>query len=180
MAVDVSFACWVCVVRHTVGAIGADQTAHAHCRCAVEEAFGDEAICLGDSGQTASNREHAVVDALDDLADAGAHARLVAQIGDVLARLANDDAGLLRGDNGAEGELRVRVLLLGARGNVGLAVHVQAVELLGDATSILAGSGLGLFGGHGVGMAWERAAGAFSDVSLRRATRYHLRESRGN
>jgi hypothetical protein len=139
--------------EHTVSAVGANNAAHAHCGRAVEEAFGDQAVRLGDARQTAGDGEDAVVDALDDLADAGAHACLVAQVSDVLARLADDDAGLFRGDNGAQGELRVGVLLLGARGHVGLAVDGQAVELLGDTAGVLAGAGLGLFGGHGVGMA---------------------------
>lgn len=144
----------------TVSAVSADQSAHAHRRCAVEEALSHQAIRLGDARETASDREHAVVDALDDLADASAHTSLVAQVSDVLARLAYDHAGLFRGDNGTEGELRVGVLLLSARGSICLAVNVQAVELLGDTAGILAGTGLGLFGGHVVGMAWVRAAAA--------------------
>jgi hypothetical protein len=93
------------------------------------------------------------VNALDDLADTSAHASLVAQVSNVLACLAYDDAGLLRRDNGAQGELRVGVLLLSARSDVGLAVNGKAVELLGDAAGILAGAWLRLFGGHVVGTA---------------------------
>lgn len=85
------------------------------------------------------------MDTLDDLADAGAHTSLVAQVSDVLARLAYDYSGLLGRNNGSEGELRLGVLLFGARDYFALAVHVEAVQLVGDAASILTGAGLGLF-----------------------------------
>jgi hypothetical protein len=179
MAVEVSVR-WKqeCVgLWRTMCAVGAHHAAHAHSRCAVEEALGDQAVCLGDTRKAARDREDAVVDALDNLADAGAHARLVAQVSDVLARLADNDAGLLGRDNGAQGELRVGVLLLGTRGHVGLAIHVEAVKLLGDAVGVLASASLGLFGGHGRNGLGVLRVGV-SDVVLRRVQPPHLRESR--
>ena len=40
----------------------------------------------------------------DDLADAGLDAGLFAEVGDVFASLADDDAGVFGADEGAEGE----------------------------------------------------------------------------
>jgi hypothetical protein len=82
---------------------------------------------------------------LNDLADTGAHASLVAQVSNVLARLANNDTGLLGRNNGSQGELRLGVFLFGARGYFALTVDVEAVQLVGDAAGILTGTGLGLF-----------------------------------
>jgi len=93
------------------------------------------------------------MNALNDLADTSAHASLVAQVSDILACFANDDTGLLGRDNGSQGELRFGVFFFGARGYFALAVHVEAVKLVGDTAGILTGTGLRLFGGHDVGMA---------------------------
>lgn len=60
-----------------MSAVAADKTAHAHLRRAFKETFGDQAVCFGDAGEWAGDGQHAVVDALDDLADSSAHARLI-------------------------------------------------------------------------------------------------------
>ena len=44
------------------------------------------------------------MDTLDDLGDTGLDTGLITKIGDVLAGLADDDAGLLGGDEGTEGQ----------------------------------------------------------------------------
>jgi hypothetical protein len=155
-----------------MSAVGADDTAHAHGRGAFEQALSNQAICLGDAREATSDGQDAVVDALNNLADAGAHTSLIAQVSDVLARLADDDSGLLGRDNGTQGELRLGVLFFSARGSFALAIDVEAFELVGDAAGVLAGAGLGLFGGHVVGDGLWRAAAAVSDVVSRHA-QYH-------
>lgn len=77
--------------------------------------------------------------ALDNLAHASAHACLVAQVGHVLACLPYDDAGLFGRDNGAESELRLGVLLLGARLHVAILVDGQALQRVGDLAGVLDG-----------------------------------------
>jgi hypothetical protein len=90
------------------------------------------------------------VNALHYLADTSAYASLVAQVSDVLACLANDDTSFLGGDDCAKCELRLGVLLLGARSGIScLAINVQALELIGDRIGIASGV-LGVFGGHAV------------------------------
>ena len=54
------------------------------------------------------------MDAGHDFADAGSYTSLVTQVGNVLACFANNDASLLGRDNGAEGDLLIGVLFLGA------------------------------------------------------------------
>lgn len=140
--------CIACI--RTVGSIAANDTAHAHCRCAIKQTLGDKTVGLGDARETASDGEHAVMNALYHLADTGAYASLVAQVGYILACLANDDTSFLGRDNGAQCELRLGVLLLGARGGIScLAIDVQALELVGDRIGIASGV-LGVFGGHAV------------------------------
>ena len=113
----------------TVGVGAGDDAAHAHLGNALQEAVGDEAVGLGDCVQLAQDGEDAVVDAGDNLADASADAGLVAQLGDVLTGLANDDACFLRGDDGSQGELGEGVLVVGARGSV---VGAEVAQRLGD------------------------------------------------
>ena len=72
-----------------------------------------ECAYLGDILDVAADAQHTLVNALDDLADTRLDAGLLAQVGYVLAALADDDAGLLGGDEGAEGErVRVRCVVL--------------------------------------------------------------------
>jgi putative cofactor-binding repeat protein len=90
------------------------------------------------------------VDALDDLADAGTHASFVAQVGHVLAGLANDDACLFGRDNGTERDLRVGILLLGPGRYVAVVIDGNAVEGLAEATGLRLL--LGFLCRHSVGM----------------------------
>ena len=120
-----------------MSAVGAHETAHAHLRSALEQALGDEAICPRDGLQRAGDGEHTIVHTLDDLADAGTHARLVAQVGHVLACLANDDAGLLGRDNGAQCQLRLLVFFLGARCDVAVVTEPCTVHRAGDLADVL-------------------------------------------
>src|SRR5690242_19457604 len=131
-----------------MSAIAADNTAHSHGRRALEQTLGNKTVRLGDARQAAGDGEYAIVNACDNLADTGAYARLVAQVSDVLACLANDDAGFLGRDDRAEGELRLGILLLSARSGIGcLAIYVQTLKLIGDRIGIASGV-LRFFGGH--------------------------------
>lgn len=82
---------------------------------------------LGNVFHGATDAEHALVDTLDNLADAGLDAGLFTQVGDVLPALADDDAGLLGGDEGAEGQsvgfraICLRIVV-GGRGGAGVGV----------------------------------------------------------
>lgn len=72
-----------------------------------------ECTYLGDILDVTADAQHALVDALNDLANASLDPGLLAQIGYVLTALADDDASLFRGDEGAEGErVRVRCVVL--------------------------------------------------------------------
>ena len=51
-----------------------------------------------------SDSKNTLVDAWDDLADAGLDARLVTEVCDVFTALADDDASIFCGDEGTEGE----------------------------------------------------------------------------
>lgn len=53
------------------------------------------------------------MDALDDLAHTSLDASLVTQVGNVLATLTNDHAGLLGRHDSSQGQLRLRILLVG-------------------------------------------------------------------
>ena len=122
-----------------MSAVAAKETAHAHGGCSLEQSLCDQTIGFGDASERPGDGEHAVMDALDDLAHAGAHACLVAQVGHILACLPYDDPGLLGRDNGAEGELRFGVLFLGARLHVAVLVDAQALEGVGDLVGVLDG-----------------------------------------
>lgn len=125
-----------------------DYTTHAHLRCTLDKAVRDEAIRIGDRGEGSSDSQDAVVDARDDLANAGADTSLVAQVSDILAGLANDDAGFLGGDDSAQSELGLVVLLFGAR--VLVLVGVEGTELVGDVVNTaVEGRGLDVLGRHG-------------------------------
>ena len=136
-----------------MGAVSADQSAHAHLGCAIEQALGDEPVCFGDAAQAARDGQHAVVNTLNNLAYASADASLIAEVRDVLACLPYDNSCFFGRDNGAQGELRLGVLFFGARDYVDVVAFIEreAIELLGDAISIM-DSLLGFFGRHDVEM----------------------------
>lgn len=108
-----------------MGSIALDNAAHAHGGSTLEQGTRDHGIGAGNGIAATSDGQDTVVDALDNLGDAGLDASLVAKVGDVLAALANDDTGFLGGDNGAEGKLGLGVLFVRLRG--GLAVGTEAV-----------------------------------------------------
>lgn len=88
-------------------------TTHAYGRRALEQSLSDNGIGPGNGLAAAGNGKDAVMDTLHDLADARLDTSLVSEVGNVLARLANDDSSLLGRDDGAKGQLRLGILLVG-------------------------------------------------------------------
>jgi len=83
------------------------------------------------------------VHALHHLAHAGLDAGLVAQVGHVLATLADDDTGFLGRDDGAQGELGLGVLLIRLGGRLAvraqarlIVAHLQAVHGVAEVCAI--------------------------------------------
>jgi hypothetical protein len=125
-----------------------DDTAHAHLRRALDKAVGNKAIGVGNGGERASDGENAVVNARDDLANAGADSGFVAKVGDVLTSLADDHTGFLGGDDSAQSDLGLVVLLLSTR--VLGAIGVEGAELVGDVVNTAVDMRrLDVFGRHG-------------------------------
>ena len=148
-----------CDLELTVSVGVGDYTTHAHLGCALDQAVRDKAISISNGCEGSSNGEDTVVDAGDDLADASANTSLVAKVGDVLAGLANDHTGFLGSDDGAESELSLVVLLLGAR--VLGAVGVERAKLVGDVVdTAVNGRRLNVLGRHGrKSEGWESCGG---------------------
>ena len=83
------------------------------------------------------------MDALDDFADTGLHARLIAQVGNILAALSNDDTCLLGRHNCSQCQVRRGILLicLGCRLSVWtkagfILIQLELVERIGKVTAI--------------------------------------------
>lgn len=125
----------------------AHDSAHAHLWSALDQTVGHESVRVGNTVQRARDGQDTVMHAWHDLADTSADSGLVAQVCDVLARLANDDAGFLGGDNGTEGELRLSVLFLGA----GTILGVEGAHLLAKVVNARVDGWGNVFGGHGGG-----------------------------
>lgn len=142
----------------TVGAVVLDDAAHADGGSALEERVGDDGVGARHGIASAGDGEDTVVDALDDLADASLDARLVPQVGDVLAALADDDAGFLGGDDCAEGELGLGVLLVRSRGRLAIGAEaglaVVELELVQRVEDVAVGGEGVLSGGHDGGCWW--------------------------
>jgi hypothetical protein len=62
----------------------------------------NESICLGNTFDGSTDGEHPLVNAGNDLADAGFHASLLTKISDILASFSNDYACVLGTDEGTE------------------------------------------------------------------------------
>lgn len=97
-----------------------NNTTHSHLRCALDQAVGHEAVRVGNTVQCTCDSKDTVMHTWNDLADTSANSSLVAQVRNVLACLADDNAGFLGCDNGAEGELGLTVLLVSARTILGV------------------------------------------------------------
>lgn len=88
----------------TMSPIVGNDTTHAHLGRTFQQALGDNRISPRSALQSSGDRQDSVVNARNHLAHASLDAGFIAQVGDVLARLANDHARLLGGDNGAQGQ----------------------------------------------------------------------------
>ena len=104
--------------RLTVSPVVGDDAAHAHLGSAFEQAPGDDSVGSSGAVERTGDGQDAVVYTRNDFAHTGFHTGLVAEIGDVLAGLADDDASLLGRNNGAKGEHGLGIFLLSLGGDV--------------------------------------------------------------
>lgn len=122
----------------TMSAGSGDKAAHSHHWSTLKESLGDNGVGLGDGIATSGDGEDTVVDTLNNLGDTGLDASLITEVGNILASLSNDNTSLLGGDNGAEGQLSLSVLLLSLWGwlsvwtkTLAVSTDVQAVHVVG-------------------------------------------------
>ena len=103
---------------------------HAHLRGALEQTLGNQSIGSGSAVQRTSDGQDAVVNTRNNLAHTSLDAGFVTQVSNVLARLADDDAGFLGRNDGAKSQHRLSVLFLGLgrRLNVDIVNHVDVVR----------------------------------------------------
>lgn len=135
-----------------MGPVVGDDAAHAHLRSTLQQALGDQRVSLSNANQRSGHSEDAVVDAGNDLADTGLDASLVAQIGDVLAGLANDDTRLFGRDDRTKSQHCLSVLLFGLGSGVHGLVLADGVVVGGIDHGLISDSGLVNFGSlHFVG-----------------------------
>lgn len=134
--------------------IAREDAAHAHGRCTFQQCAGDNHVRLRDGVASTSDGQNAVVNALHDLAYTGLDSSLVAQLGDVLATLADDNTGFFGRHNSAQSQLSLGVLLVGPRrrfsirSESGLAVlELDAIQA--DSKVFSVGRKLVLVGRHG-------------------------------
>ena len=134
------------VAKLTMSAGGGDNTAHSHHWGTLKESLGDNGVGLRDSIASTGDGEDTVVDTLDNLADTSLDASLIAEVSNVLASLSDNDTSLLGGDNGAEGQLSLGVLLLSLWGwlsiwakTLAVGTDVQALHVIGNIIANLNG-----------------------------------------
>ena len=123
----------------TVSAGSGDKATHSHHWSTLKESLGDDGVGLGNSITSSRDGENTVVDTLDNLGDTGLDTSLITEVGNILATLSNDNAGLLGGDNGAEGQLSLSILLLSLWGwlsvwtkALAVSTDVQAVHVVSE------------------------------------------------
>lgn len=110
-----------------MSAIALNNTAHAHRGGALQQGPGNNGVGPRDGIATARDGQDTVVHSLHNLADASLHARLVAQIGHVLAAFPNDHAGFLGGDNRAQSQLGLGILFVRLGGRVAIRAEARLV-----------------------------------------------------
>lgn len=108
-----------------MGSVALDNSTHAHSGGALEQSSCDDGISPGDGIAATSDGQDPVMHTLDDLADSGLDASLIAQVGNIFTAFSNDDSSLLGRDDGAESELGLGVFLVCLRG--GLAVGSKSI-----------------------------------------------------
>ena len=138
----------------TVSAGIGDKATHSHHWSTLKESLGNDSVGLGNGIASSGDGEDTVVNTLNDLGDTGLDASLITEVGNILASLSNDNAGLLGGDNSTEGQLSLSVLLLSLWGwlsvwTKALAVRtdVQAVHVVGKIIAGLNGGGVSALAG---------------------------------
>lgn len=134
--------------------VAREDAAHAHGRCTLQQCASDNHVRLRDGVASTSDGQNAVVNALHDLAYSGLDSSLVAQLGDILATLADDHTGFFGGHNSAQSQLGLGILLVGPRrrfsirSESGLAViELDAVQT--DRKVVSVGREVVLVGRHG-------------------------------
>lgn len=135
-------------------AVAREDAAHAHGRCTFQQCAGDNHVRLRDGVASTSDGQDAVVNALHDLADSSLDSSLIAQLGDILATLADDDTSFFGGYDGAQSQLGLSILLVGSRRrfSVGSESRLAVVELntvQADSKVVSVGRKVVLVGRHG-------------------------------
>ena len=95
----------------------------------VQQVLGHHGIGPRDAIEGTVDGEYTIVHARNNLADASLDTGFVAEIGNVLARLADDDAGLLRRDYGTKGKGGSCIFLVGSGALVLAVVDMVLVDL---------------------------------------------------
>ena len=122
--------------RLTVSTIVGDDAAHAHSRGAFEKSASNNGVSTRDGIAATSDGEDSIMDALNDLANTSLDASLVAEVGNILATLADDDTCFLGRDDGTQSQLSLGVLLVRLRGRFAIGaeavLHFQVVQRVDD------------------------------------------------
>lgn len=134
--------------------VAREDAAHSHGRCTFQQRAGDNHVRLRDGVASASDGQNAVVNALHDLAYSGLDSSLIAQLGDILATLADNYTGFFGGHDGAQSQLGLGVFLISPRRrfSIGSESRLAIVELnavQADSKVISVGRKVVLVGRHG-------------------------------
>lgn len=134
--------------------VAREDAAHAHGRCTFQQCASDYHVRLRDGVASTSDGQNAVVNALYDLADSGLDSSLVAQLGDILATLADNYTGFFGGNDGAQSQLGLGILLVGPRGRFSVrsesrlaVIELNAIQA--DSKVVSVGRKAVLVGRHG-------------------------------
>lgn len=139
--------------QHTVSAVVLNNSAHTDRGSTLDEGSSDDGVGARNRIASAGDGENSVVNALNDLTDAGLDTGLVTEIGNVLSALADDDASLLGGDNSSQGQLSLSILLVGLGSGLAIGAEKRLVMHLGVKVH------LETVGGNGI-----RSSGHFSEL----------------
>lgn len=105
-------------------------TTHANSWGSLQETIGNKTVGVGDSIQWSSDSQYPVVNARYNLADACSNSSLLAQVGDVLSCLANDNASFFGRDDCTKCELSGIIVF--SRTWCAVFVHIHAAHRLTD------------------------------------------------
>lgn len=123
-----------------MSSVALNNSSHAHRRGAFEQSSRNDGVSFGDGIAAAGDGKDAVVHALDDLADPGLDASLIAEIGNVLSTLSDDNSSFLGRYDGTESELGLGVFLVCLRGGLAVRsnsiINLQLVDGIGDVATV--------------------------------------------